>query len=96
MIALLAGGSVKADKLFDNVLYKDLPSIEFSKSTFEDTVLPELEDALSDDEYRLILLFKAVYDWMLLAGIMSGYSFISEAKIAQYESNKRDLHNSKD
>ena len=95
LIALLAGGSVKAEKLFDNEQYKDLPSIEFGKTSFEELVLPVFEDSLSDDEYRLILLFKAVHDWVLLVSVMAGYSFISEAKIAQYNLNNKDLKNLK-
>ena len=88
---MLAGSKVKLDKLFGNDGYTDLPAVEFSKSAFEETDLPTLEDSLSDDEYRLIVLFKAVYDWGLLAGVMEGSSFISEAKVRQYDSNATDL-----
>ena len=88
---MLAGSKVKTDKLFENESYSDLPPVEFGKAAFEESDLPTLEDSLSDDEYRLIVLFKAVYDWGLLAGVMEGSSFISEAKVRQYESNSEDL-----
>lgn len=90
-LKLFAGSKVKTDQLFDNEEYKELPEIEFRKPSFEEEILGALEDALSDDELHLIVLFKAVYDWGLLAGIMAGYSYISEAKISQYEKNREDL-----
>ena len=90
-IKLLAGSKVKTAQLFGNDEYKDLPDIDFRKASFEDEDLPSLEDALSDDEYQLIIHFKAVYDWALLSGIMEGRAYISEAKIIQYEKNKDDL-----
>lgn len=90
-LKLFAGSKVKTDQLFDNEEYKELPEIEFRKPSFEEETLGTLEDALSDDELHLIVLFKAVYDWGLLAGIMAGYSYISEAKISQYEKNREDL-----
>ena len=89
-INLMAGSKVSADKLFNTEEYKDL-KIEFRKPSFEESDLPVLEDTLSDDEYRFVILFKAVYDWSLLVGIMAGYSSISEAKINQYNKNAEDL-----
>ena len=89
-INLLSGSKVAADKLFNTEEYKDL-KIEFRKPSFEESDLPVLEDTLSDDEYRFVLLFKAVYDWSLLAGIMAGCTYISESKIKQYNRNAEDL-----
>ena len=90
-ISLLAGGKVKADKLFANEAYEELPAMEFRSASFEEAVLPELEETLSDDEYRFVVLSKGIYDWGLLAGIMAGYSSISEAKVSQYNQNHEDL-----
>ena len=88
---LIAGSKVSPEKLFQNEAYHDLPSISFREASFEEVSLPKLEDALTDDEYHMVLIFKAIYDWGLLADIMSGCSYISEAKIKQFDKNKEDL-----
>ena len=88
---LIAGSKVSPEKLFQNKEYHDLPSISFRDASFEEVSLPKLEDALTDDEYRMVLIFKAIYDWGLLADIMSGCSYISEAKIKQFDRNKEYL-----
>lgn len=88
---LFSGSNVKPSKLFQNDTYADLPAISFRETSFEDEVLPVLEDSLTEDEYRFVLLFKGVYDWVLLADIMSDSDFISEAKVKQFDKNKKDL-----
>ncbi len=70
--------------------YKELPKLDFSKSSFEEQSLPTLEDSLTEDEYKLVESLKALYDWSLLASIMAGETSISKAKIRQYEKNKED------
>ena len=91
IIKCIIGNTVKADKLFDNDEYADLPAIRFSSASFEENDLPELEDNLDDDEFRLLSLLKAVYDWSLLVSVMKGYEYLSEAKVAAFEKNKNDL-----
>lgn len=91
MVSLLCGSKVSLEKLFDNESYSDLSPVEFGNNSFEEKVLPELEGTLSDDEYRLIVLSKGVYDWGRLAGIMAGLKNISSAKVNQFEENKKDL-----
>nr|MCR5421918.1 type II CRISPR RNA-guided endonuclease Cas9 [Lachnospiraceae bacterium] len=43
------------------------------------------------DNYRVIECGKAVYDRALLDGIMKGYNYLSEARVASYEKHKADL-----
>lgn len=91
IVKCLIGYKVKADKFFDNEAYSDLPEIKFSDSSFDEKTMPELEDNLDDDEYKLISLLKALYDWGLLANVMKGYTYLSESRVSQYEKNKEDL-----
>ena len=91
IIKCLVGYKVKADRLFDNEAYSELPEIKFSDPSFDEKTMPELEDGLDDDEYKLISLFKALYDWGLLANVMKGYAYLSESRVSQYERNKEDL-----
>lgn len=88
---ILVGYKVKADVFFDNDDYKDLCAIEFKKSSFEETDLPVLEGALSEDEFELVITMKAVFDWILFSNIMGGNQYISEAKVALFNQNRKDL-----
>ena len=67
-------------------------ALEFKKATFEDEDLPKLEALFEDeDKINLIIKLKAVYDYILLADILNGSTYISEGKVKQYEVNKSDL-----
>ncbi len=87
----IVGNKVSTATLFENEEYKELPSIEFKKSSFEESDLPVLEASLDENEYKLVESFKVLYDWALLANIMENEAFISFAKVNQYERNKEDL-----
>lgn len=91
ILKILIGYKVKAQAVFNNEEYEDLPAIEFSKSSFEEQDLPTLEECLTEDEYKLIESLKALYDWALLSSIMEGEAFISRAKVRQYDKNKEQL-----
>ena len=91
IIKLLLGNKVSPEKLFNNEEYSELVSIEFSKRTFEENDLPLLESGLTDDEFSIILLFKAVYDWSLLNSILDGCVYLSESKVKAYEKYKSEL-----
>ena len=91
MARILVGYKVRTDVFFGIEEYKDTCAIEFKKASFEDSDLPELEESLSEDEFELIRILKAMFDWALFANVMSGNRFISEAKVALFEQNRRDL-----
>lgn len=91
MIKALSGSKVRPDKLFSNENYTDIGDIDFSNPMFDENQLPVLEDNLSDDEYRLVLLLKGIYDWGLLASVMEGCPYLSYAKVKLYEKNREDL-----
>lgn len=87
----MAGYSVNIRNLFDNEEYADLPKLDFSKASFEESDLPVLEDSLQEDEYKLVESLKALYDYSLLSNIMEGGNSLSEAKVKQYNKNKEDI-----
>ena len=93
LLQAMFGYKVTLSKLFPDAIECDVESIELRKASFEEEDLPVLEDSLTDDQFRLIEVVKQVFDWALLAGIMKGSErgYISEAKVAQYKSNHRDL-----
>lgn len=96
VLRILVGYKAKPQTLLENDEYEELPAVEFSKTSFEEQDLPVLEEILTADEYKLIESLKALYDWSLLASIMSGEAYISCAKVAQYKKNEEDLKLLKD
>lgn len=96
VLKMAIGYKVKPQAVFENDEYEELPAIEFSKASFEEQDLPVLEESLTADEFKLVESLKALYDWSLLATIMAGETFISSAKVRQYEKNEEDLRLLKD
>lgn len=88
-IKMLVGYKVKTTALFGNEDAEPF-DIEFRTGSFDDKI-PDLKDNLSDEEFSLIIAMKGIYDWAVLANIMNGYVFISDAKVHLYESNREDL-----
>ncbi|MGN0559679.1 MAG: type II CRISPR RNA-guided endonuclease Cas9, partial [Candidatus Fimenecus sp.] len=43
------------------------------------------------DRMVLLLKLKAVYDWSVLADVLDGHEYLSDAKVATYEQHKNDL-----
>lgn len=86
----LAGGSVKLSVLFAD---ESLDDCEVSKFDFKGGIEDkeaQLESALQD-RMVLLLKLKAVYDWSVLADVLDGHEYLSDAKVATYEQHKNDL-----
>lgn len=65
-------------------------SFSFAESNYEENVRPEMENEIPD-LIHIIDLIKGVYDWRVLAGILQGEEYISNAKVKQYEKHKNNL-----
>ena len=85
---LLAGGKVKMDALFPDNGYED--EIKFSSASSSDD-LARMEEKLSEEHFRFLMICKNVYDLGILKGIIGGDGTISDAKIRDYEQHKYDL-----
>lgn len=92
----ISGYTYKFADLFANEELKEVetPSISFSDNSYEDKAA-NVQDFLDEEQYHLIEILKAIYDWSLLADIMGGYQYISESKVAQFNKNNKDLHSFK-
>ena len=79
------------EKLF-NLEEKSLSkgSFSFAESNYEEDVRPEMENEIPD-LIHIIDLIKGVYEWRVLAGILQGEEYISNAKVKQYEKHKANL-----
>lgn len=91
IIRTILGYKIKPMQLFDNEEYEEYPTMEFKKISFEEQDLPVLEDGLNDDEFKLVMNLKGLFDWALLSSIMQGETYISNAKIKLFGNNKEDL-----
>lgn len=91
VIDLLAGKSgIKLSLLFAD---ESLDADEISKVSLKND-LDELFDSLSaslGDRVDLLLQLKDVYDTARLTQMLKGHATLSEAKIALYEKNRKDL-----
>lgn len=89
IIELLCGASVAVSKIFDFEDDSDAIKISFTGDKFE-TEYENLEKTLNE-KIRIIEAVKAVYDWSVLADILNGENYISNAKVKIYEKHKQDL-----
>jgi CRISPR-associated protein Cas9/Csn1, subtype II/NMEMI len=94
LLKALAGQKVSANSLFDSedlVIDENEIKIDFQKSDFDVVELAKLEELLDPDSYHIVELLKGIYDWALLSQVMAGYSYLSYAKVDQFNANKEDL-----
>lgn len=92
IMAFLTGAKGKLSDLFadEELLNCDKNSFSFKTDNYEEAVLPVIEPFLND-RIEGVELFKAIYDWSLLVGILKGKKYLSEAKIEDYEQHASDL-----
>ncbi len=87
IITLLAGGSVHPKELFATDEYSDEEKISLDK---DDETFNSLA-GIYGDNFDLLAVMRSIYDWSILADILTDSSCISEAKIKVYEQHKKDL-----
>ena len=92
VLKAMFGFKVKIQVIFEDVS-TEITDLEFRKSSFDTADIPLLENDLADEQFRLVEILKQIFDWSLLSNIMckSSRGFYSEAKVAQYDENRRDL-----
>ena len=91
-VRAICGLKVNIKVLFEDLVLEEDKKVEvcFSDFAYDDTK-QDIIDVLSDEQYQIIELMKEMYDIGSLASIMKGYSYLSEARVAEYEKHKRDL-----
>lgn len=90
ILKTLSGSSVKLSDIFDDDEFEqaERKSISFSDK-YEENVA-EYEDLLGD-RFELIEKLKAIYDWGVLAEILNGERYISQAKVSIYNEHSKNL-----
>lgn len=95
MDCLVCGLSVKIVDLLDG---KDVIDEEHKKLSicFRDTNYEEnseeVHGVIGDEYWELICALKAIHDKGMLSAIMKGHSYLSQARVASYETHKSDLN----
>lgn len=90
VVDLLSGSKVKLAQIFNDA---ELSDAEIGSISLKSD-LDEQFDALSDileDRVELLLRLKDAYDTARLTQMLKGHASLSDAKIALYEKNRKDL-----
>ncbi len=93
----IASSYFRVSKLFNNEEYSEFSpdKVEFDKENYS-LIKDGLEALLTEEEFRLVEVLEAIYNWSLLSDILYGYEFISDAKVNVYRKHKSDLRDLKD
>ena len=92
LIKLMSGGKVKLSDLFLNDEFAALESnsISVASADFLDT-LDSLNGSVSDDQWALLHAVKEMNDWSVLVNNLKKSTSISESKVTEYETHRKDL-----
>ncbi len=89
-LCLLSGSKVKLCDVYDDVLLKDAEKKDVTfASDFADEA--SVYESVLNERFELLEKLKAVYDWAMLADILSGEKYISFAKVNVYNRHQEDL-----
>lgn len=86
----ICGLKIDANILFEGINTEDKVTICFSDFGYEDKI-EEILTAVGEENYHIIELMKEMYDMGVLAAVMGGYKYLSEARVADYNKHKQDL-----
>lgn len=88
----ICGLKFNAYILFSEQLSDEITKIDIcvSDAAFDEKS-EEILSILGDDLFQIIANIKTIYDIGSLAGIMKGYNYLSQARVAAYEKHKQDL-----
>lgn len=93
IFSLMCGLSVKLIDIFgEEVIGEENKkiSLSFRQSNIEEA-MDEANRVIGDDNFELILKIKELHDRGLLANIMKGYNYLSQARVDTYNQHQRDL-----
>lgn len=89
---LLTGKKVKYGDIFGRENQEELKDAgSFSLKDEIETNRSAWEENLEDFEIEILESAKGVYDAVLLGKMLKGNAYISQAKVAQFKENKKDL-----
>ncbi len=95
IIKFIVGQKGNLSNLYLNLDLEDWENTgyKFSEASYEEEE-EELRVLLGDD-FLLLEILKAIYDWSVLEGLLSGEKYLSKAKIRDYDKHASDLRDLK-
>lgn len=92
LIRGLCGLKINACVIFPEIQSDEVQKLDvcLSESSFDEKS-DEIANILGEDYFEIIMAMKDIYDIGSLAGIMKGYNYLSQARVASYEKHKEDL-----
>lgn len=90
VVKAICGLSIDAKVLFPEIEKEEKIEICFANAGFEEKI-PELQDALGEDRYSVIESMKQLYEIGSLSGILKGKTYLSEARVEEYNKHHNDL-----
>lgn len=93
ILSLLCGMTVKIKDIFgEEVVGEDNKtlSISFRNASYDEKAM-EVQTVIGNEYFEIIEVLKEMHDKALLANIMKGYDYLSQARVANYEEHQADL-----
>lgn len=90
MIRAICGLKIDAAKLFKDAGLEEAVNICFTDANYDDNI-PDIVSAVGESNFDLLQSMKEIADIGALAGVLKGYSYLSEARVGEYEKHKADL-----
>ena len=97
LIRGLCGLKFNACVIFPEIQSDEVQKLDvcLSEASFDEKS-DEIANIIGEDNFEIIMAMKDIYDIGSLAGIMKGYNYLSQARVASYEKHKEDLRFLKD
>jgi len=94
MLKLICGLKGTLSKAFPEVEFEEeyqKYSVSFRDGNYEEKET-EMMSFLDEDCYETVQILKQIHDWGLLANIMQGEQYLSDARVKAYEKHAQDLN----
>lgn len=98
MLKLVCGLKGVLPKAFTELVFDDEHqkySVSFRDGNYEEKDA-EMQSLLDEESYEVVQLLKQMHDWGLLANIMRGEQYLSDARVKSYDKHAYDLKVLKD
>ena len=93
MLKMICGLKGTLSKAFTDIEFDEDQqkfSISFRDGNYDEKDA-EMQTLLDEDSYETVQLLKQIHDWGLLANIMRGEQYLSDARVKSYEKHAQDL-----
>lgn len=92
-IKAICGLKTEAKRLFSDIQIGENEKVEicFSDFGYEDKE-PDIAEILGDEFFAIVELLKQIYEAGVLANVLKGGNYLSEARVTEYEKHRRDLN----